>query len=56
MHAEAHDKAVEEWLDRHGIDTTPYHQQMEWIFRRVLGPKEDCTPEQRQKHLVERLG
>lgn len=55
MHAEAHDRAVEEWLHRHGIDTTAYQKQMEWIFRRVLGPREDGTPEQRQKHLVERL-
>ncbi len=55
MHAEAHDKAVEEWLERHGIDTSGYQQQMEWIFRRVLGPREGGTPEQRQKHLIERL-
>ena len=56
MHAEAHDRAVEEWLNRHGIDAKPYTDQMEWIFRRVLGPKEgDSTPEERQKHLIERL-
>ncbi|MFT3716207.1 MAG: metal-dependent hydrolase [Gordonia sp. (in: high G+C Gram-positive bacteria)] len=55
MHAEAHDKAVEEWLEKRGIDTKPYHDQMEWIFRKVLAPKEDGTPEERQKHLVERL-
>lgn len=55
MHAEAHDKAVDEWLNRHGIDTSAYQKQMEWIFRRVLGPREGGTPEQRQKHLVERL-
>ncbi|GAC58267.1 hypothetical protein GOHSU_36_00100 [Gordonia hirsuta DSM 44140 = NBRC 16056] len=55
MHAEAHDRAVEEWLDRHGIDTTAYQQQMQWIFRRVLGPRDGGTPEQQQKHLIERL-
>lgn len=55
MHAEAHDRAVDEWLNRHGIDATPYTDQMEWIFRRVLGPREGGTPEQRQKHLIERL-
>lgn len=55
MHAEAHDRAVEGWLNRHGIDTTPYQRQMEWVFRRALGPRADGTPEQRQKHLIERL-
>ena len=44
MHAEAHDLAVEEWLNRHGIDAKPYTDQMEWIFRRVLGPREGGTP------------
>ncbi|MFT4085911.1 MAG: metal-dependent hydrolase [Gordonia sp. (in: high G+C Gram-positive bacteria)] len=55
MHAEAHDKAVAEWLAGHDIDTTPYQKQMEWIFRRVLGPRDGGTPEKRQKHLIERL-
>lgn len=55
MHAEVHDKAVEEWLTGHGVDPSAYLAQMEWIFRRVLGPREGGTPEQRQKHLIERL-
>ncbi|AVL99423.1 metal-dependent hydrolase [Gordonia iterans] len=55
MHAEAHDRAVAEWMLRHGIDPKAYTDQMEWIFRRVLGPREGGTPEQRQKHLIERL-
>ncbi|WP_298440952.1 metal-dependent hydrolase [Gordonia sp. (in: high G+C Gram-positive bacteria)] len=55
MHAEAHDKAVVEWLNRHGIETKAYTDQMEWIFRRALGPRDGGTPEQRQKHLIERL-
>lgn len=55
MHAEAHDRAVVDWLNRHGIDTEAYTDQMEWIFRRALGPKDSGTPEQRQKHLIERL-
>jgi len=55
MHAEAHDKAVEEWLIGHGIDATGYQKQMEWIFRKALGPREGGTPEERRKHLIERL-
>ncbi|WP_347957627.1 metal-dependent hydrolase [Gordonia aichiensis] len=54
MHAEVHDRAVENWLRDRGVDPTGYLKQMEWIFRSVLGPREG-TPEQKQKHLVERL-
>ena len=55
MHAEVHDRAVEEWLRDQGIDPTGYLKQMEWIFRSVLGPREGGTPAQKQKHLIERL-
>lgn len=55
MHAEAHDKAVENWLSRHCVDSAGYQKQMEWVFRRVLGPRGGQTPEQQQKHLIERL-
>ena len=55
MHAEVHDRAVENWLRRRGIDPTAYLDQMEWIFRRVLGPREGQSPEAERKHLIERL-
>ncbi|GAA4642553.1 metal-dependent hydrolase [Gordonia humi] len=55
MHAETHDKAVHTWLVHRGIDPQPYLDQMEWIFRRVLGPRDGQTPQARQKHLIERL-
>ncbi|MFT3660308.1 MAG: metal-dependent hydrolase [Gordonia sp. (in: high G+C Gram-positive bacteria)] len=55
VHAQTHDKAVDEWLVRHGVDPAPYRRQMEWIFRKVLGPRPNATPEERRKHLVERL-
>lgn len=55
MHAEAHDHVLWEWLDAHGIDPKPYQLQMEWIFRKVLGPMHTGTPAAQQKHLIERL-
>ncbi|MCF8587457.1 metal-dependent hydrolase [Gordonia liuliyuniae] len=55
MHAEAHDKAVHTWLEDRGVDATAYLKQMEWVFQRVLGPREGQTPAAAQKHLVERL-
>ncbi|MAU80896.1 metal-dependent hydrolase [Gordonia sp. Z-3] len=55
MHAEAHDHVLWEFLDIHGIDPRPYQRQMEWIFRKVLGPMDSGTPVARRKHLIERL-
>lgn len=55
MHAEAHDKAIHSWLTRQNIDPSGYLEQMEWIFRRVLGPREGQSPDAKQKHLIERL-
>ncbi|MFW0786471.1 metal-dependent hydrolase [Gordonia sp. CPCC 206044] len=55
MHAEAHDHVLWEFLDHYGIDPRPYQRQMEWIFRKVLGPMDKGSPQARQKHLIERL-
>ena len=55
MHAETHDKALWEVLERHGIDPRPYQLQMEWVFRKILAPTDSSDPRAQQKHLVERL-
>lgn len=55
MHAEAHDHVLWEFLDNHGIDPRPYTRQMEWVFRKLLAPMENGSPEAKQKHLIERL-
>ncbi|MGB3302168.1 metal-dependent hydrolase [Gordonia sp. (in: high G+C Gram-positive bacteria)] len=55
MHAEVHDRAVKDWMLDQGVDPTAYLQQMEWIFRRVLGPRENRSAKQKQKDLIERL-
>ncbi|MFT4042654.1 MAG: metal-dependent hydrolase [Gordonia sp. (in: high G+C Gram-positive bacteria)] len=55
MHAEAHDHVLWEFLDHHGIDPRPYCAQMEWIFRKMLGPLDKGSAAARQKHLIERL-
>ncbi|GAA1882256.1 metal-dependent hydrolase [Williamsia serinedens] len=55
MHAEAHDKALWEFLDREGVDPRPFERQMRWLFRKALAPKENWEPEARRKDLVERL-
>lgn len=55
MHAEAHDHVLWEFLDHYGIDPRPFCRQMEWIFRKLLGPMDKGSAKARQKHLIERL-
>ena len=55
IHAESHDKVLWAFLDTHDIDPRPYQQQMEWVFRKLLAPKETGTPTAIRKQLVERL-
>ena len=54
MHAETHSQVLDQVLAAHGIDTTPYTRQMEYVFRNTLGPRE-AGPRATQTRLVERL-
>ncbi|WP_330179681.1 metal-dependent hydrolase [Nocardia sp. NBC_01503] len=55
MHAETHNQVLEEVLRVHGIDIGPYQEQMEFLFRRLLGPDESANPIARHQRLLERL-
>ncbi|MBT0566291.1 metal-dependent hydrolase [Williamsia sp. CHRR-6] len=55
IHAEAHDKALWEFLDRHGVDPRPFQRQMQFLFRKVLSPKHAWSQDKRRRDLVERL-
>ncbi len=37
MHARAHESAVNDYLARHGLDTTPFTSRMDWFFKKLLG-------------------
>jgi uncharacterized protein len=39
IHAEAHQGVLDYFASR-GLDTGPYIRQMEWLFRRILAPRE----------------
>ena len=54
IHAEAHQGVVDHFSS-HGLDPEPYVQHMEWLFRRVLGDREELTPAQRDQHVIERV-
>ncbi|MBB4856029.1 hypothetical protein HNP40_003443 [Mycobacteroides chelonae] len=40
MHAEIHDRAVGEFLEAHGSNTGPYLRHAEYLFRKVLAPRQ----------------
>jgi len=54
MHAKAH-QGVQDYFDAHGLDTRAYVEQIENLFRRLLGDRA-ITDERRQREwLIERL-
>ncbi len=53
MHSNAH-SGVLVHLKENGLDPTPYTQQMEWTFSKLLGPR-PMTGLRAENHLVERL-
>ena len=55
MHAETHDKAIGEFLQGNGIDSKPFTDQMEFIFRKVLGPRPEFGEVAQRQYLLERL-
>lgn len=55
MHAEAHDKVLWEFLAANGVDATAFQRQMEWVFRRTLGPRANLSEQEQFSYLTERL-
>lgn len=37
MHARAHESAVKEYLNERGLDTTPFTERMDWLFKTIGG-------------------
>ncbi|MFI5781920.1 metal-dependent hydrolase [Nocardia sp. NPDC051570] len=56
MHAETHSGVLDEVLTVHGIDVEPYVRQMEYLFRKSLGPRDGQDARKEFQTLVERLG
>ncbi|MGW6694331.1 metal-dependent hydrolase [Rhodococcus sp. NPDC054953] len=53
MHSNAH-SGVLDHLKAKGLDTTPYTDQMHWVFTHLLGPR-PLTSGRKENYLVERL-
>jgi predicted metal-dependent hydrolase len=55
MHAESHDRALSEYLQRCGIDTQPVARQFEYIFRKILAPRTYHSDRAQYNDMVQRL-
>jgi len=55
MHAETHDKAIYEFLEGNGIDPQPYVKHVEYLFRKILGPRPELNEVAQRQYLLERL-
>jgi predicted metal-dependent hydrolase len=53
IHARSHQSVLDHWKAR-GIDTDPYVQQVDWMFRKALGDR-DLSGKHREEWLIERL-
>jgi uncharacterized protein len=54
IHAEAH-QGVLDYFAGHGLDPAPYTRQMEWLFRRILGPRPGLSEAQAREELIEHV-
>lgn len=54
IHAEAH-QGVLDYFREHGLDPRPYVWQLEWLFRRLLGPRDGLSSERARDELVEHV-
>ncbi|MFC9553834.1 metal-dependent hydrolase [Rhodococcus sp. NPDC056960] len=55
IHADAHDRAIRDFLLTHGIDATPVVAQTQWILRKSMGPRALADPTAQRQYLIERL-
>jgi predicted metal-dependent hydrolase len=54
IHAEAH-QGVLDYFGSRGLDTARYVRQMEWLFRRMLGPRPGLTEARERDQLIEHV-
>ncbi len=55
VHADTHERALHEFMERQGVDPRPILDQVEFIVGRVLAPSTSADPKRRYNQLCERL-
>ena len=56
LHAQAHEDVMNQVFTRHGVDPTPFSDQMQYFFRRTLGVGASTDSRSIRQRLIERLG
>lgn len=54
IHAASH-QSVLDYYAKQGIDTSAYIRQLQWLFHRILGVREDLTEAGRREQLIEHV-
>lgn len=55
VHADTHDRMLQEWMVAGGVDPKPILEQMNFIFEKTLAPSTSRDPKRRFNQLCERL-
>ncbi len=55
VHADTHERALHEFMERQGVDPRPILEQVEYIVGKVLAPSTSSDPRRRHHQLCERL-
>ena len=55
VHADTHERALHEFMERQGVDPQPVLDQVEFIVGKVLAPSTSADPKRRFNQLCERL-
>jgi hypothetical protein len=55
VHADTHERVLQEWMANTGVDPQPVLEQVEYIFGKVLAPSTSPDPKRRLNQLCERL-
>jgi predicted metal-dependent hydrolase len=54
MHSQAH-SGVLQHFEAKGIDVTPFTDQIQWLFEKLLGDRPQWSPRRRQRWMLERV-
>ena len=55
VHADTHERALHEFMERQGVDPGPILEQVDYIVGKVLAPSTSSDPKRRFNNLCERL-
>ena len=55
VHADTHERALHEFMERQGVDPKPILKQVDYVVAKILAPSTSADPRRRYNQLCERL-